>query len=361
MNLGALDYLAKPFSIAEATALAEKALRTRSLEQEVRKLRREVGIQDHTETQRMVGRSAALLEVFKTVGKVAGSNVAVLVTGESGTGKELVAKAIHRASSRSEAPFVAVNGAAIPRELLESELFGHERGAFTGAIAARPGRFREASGGTLFLDEIGDMPLALQAKLLRALQSGEITSVGGRNSEIVDVRVIAATHRDLDLELSEGRFREDLLYRLRVVPIHLPPLRERAQDIRILAQHFVATYSEELCDLPVILADDAAEYLETYSWPGNVRELRNLIQRLVVTCPGRALSPEHLADALGEPPPDADAVALHIPLGSSLRDVEAEFIQQTLQRVTSNRRKAADILGISVRALQYKLKKYDIK
>ena len=238
MKLGALDYLAKPFSIAEAEVLARKALKTRSLEQEVRELRRDAGHPTKSSRQRLVGKNPALVEVFKTVGKIAESNVAVLITGESGTGKELVARAIHQASLRSEAPFIAVNGAAIPRELLESELFGHERGAFTGAVTARPGRFREASGGTLFLDEIGDMPIALQAKLLRVLQSGEVISVGGRAPEIVDVRVIAATHRDLELELSAGRFREDLLYRLRVVPIHLPSLRERSDDVRTLAQHF---------------------------------------------------------------------------------------------------------------------------
>ena len=320
----------------------------------------------------MVGRSAALLEVFKTVGKVAGSNVAVLVTGESGTGKELVAKAIHRASSRSEAPFVAVNGAAIPRELLESELFGHERGAFTGAIAARPGRFREASGGTLFLDEIGDMPLALQAKLLRALQSGEITSVGGRNSEIVDVRVIAATHRDLDLELSEGRFREDLLYRLRVVPIHLPPLRERAQDIRILAQHFVATYGEELCELPVVLADDAAEYLETYSWPGNVRELENAIKRALVMTAGGFLTPEDfsfLVNKQGYASTRADLSslvteqvreALHTPGASDiyhhiLEDIERPLLEATLAHTQGNQLRAAALLGINRNTLRKKI------
>ncbi|MFP8875182.1 MAG: sigma-54 dependent transcriptional regulator [Myxococcota bacterium] len=372
MKLGALDYLVKPFSISEATALAEKALRTRSLEQEVRKLRREVGTQPNTAEQRLVGRSAALLEVFKTVGKVADSNVAVLVTGESGTGKELVAKAIHRASSRSDAPFVAVNGAAIPRELLESELFGHERGAFTGAIAARPGRFREASGGTLFLDEIGDMPLALQAKLLRALQSGEITSVGGRSSEIVDVRVIAATHRDLDVELSEGRFREDLLYRLRVVPIHLPPLRERAKDIRILAQHFVLRYSEELCDLPVILADDAAGYLETYSWPGNVRELENAVKRALVMTAGGFLTPEDFSFLVDKQSYASTRVdlsslvtaqvleALHTPGASDvyhriLENVERPLLEATLAHTQGNQLRAAALLGINRNTLRKKI------
>ena len=195
---------------------------------------------------RLVGRSPELLEIFKTIGRVAGSDVTVLITGESGTGKELVARAIHAASPRAEAPFAAVNTAAIPRDLLESELFGHERGAFTGAVATRTGLFRDASGGTIFLDEIGDMPVELQAKLLRVLQSGELTPIGGRTVTHVDVRILAATHRDLDASVREGRFREDLLYRLRVIPIQIPPLRERREDISLLAEHFTAHYAEEL-------------------------------------------------------------------------------------------------------------------
>ena len=274
MKRGALDYLAKPFSIGEATALAQKALRTRSLQREVAELRREVSrSRGRGPEERMVGKSAALLDVFKTVGRIAASDVSVLITGESGTGKELVARAIHRASPRCDAAMIAVNAAAIPRELLESELFGHERGAFTGAVETRAGRFREASGGTLFLDEIGDMPLSLQAKMLRVLQSGEVTSVGGRFSEQVDVRVVAATHRDLDLEVQAGRFREDLLYRLRVVPIHLPPLRERAEDIPVLAAHFVERYAGEYADAPIVLTEEALHRLMDHLWPGNVREL----------------------------------------------------------------------------------------
>ena len=254
MKRGALDYLVKPFRLAEITALTEKARRTRALEREVRALRREVA-RRAAPGERLVGKSPVLLEIFKTIGKVARSDVPVLITGESGTGKELVARAIHAASGRADGPFVAINAAAIPRELLESELFGHERGAFTGAVEARAGRFREADRGTLFLDEIGDMPLELQAKLLRVLQSGEVTPVGGRRAERVDVRILAATHRDLDAEVRSGRFREDLLYRLRVVPIALPPLRERPEDIPTLAEHFVARYAEELGTGPRWLAD----------------------------------------------------------------------------------------------------------
>jgi two-component system nitrogen regulation response regulator GlnG len=281
MKRGALDYLGTPFGIAEVKALAAKTLRTRELEHEVRALRREVGRLDGRD-HRLVGKSAAMLEIFKTVGRVAARDVSVLITGDSGTGKELVARAIHTASRRCEGPFVAVNAAAIPHELLESELFGHERGAFTGAIAAREGRFREAAGGTLFLDEIGDMPIDLQAKLLRVLQSDEVVPVGGRVPCPIDVRIIAATHRDLEQAVREGRFREDLLYRLRVVPIHLPKLAERREDIRILAEHFLSRYSQELADRDAYLPDETIEFLCEYDWPGNVRELENAIKRVLV-------------------------------------------------------------------------------
>ena len=262
---------------------------------------------------RLVGRSPELLEIFKTVGKIAARDVSVLITGESGTGKELVARAIHAASTRADAPFVAVNTAAIPRELLESELFGHERGAFTGAIAARTGRFREAHRGTLFLDEIGDMPVDLQAKLLRVLQSGEVTPVGARESEQVDVRIIAATHRDLDAAVREGRFREDLLYRLRVVPLHIPPLRERRDDIALLAEHFVARYAEELGTGRRCLAPAALERLEAHDWPGNVRELENSIKRALVLSSGEVLTPEDFAFLVAAPaaePGDGDLLGL---------------------------------------------------
>jgi len=373
MKRGALDYLVKPFSIAEATALAEKALRAQALHQEVRALRREVGRRATPGGDRLVGRSPSLLEVFKTIGKVAGRNVPVLITGESGTGKELVARAIHASSSRADKPFVAVNAAAIPRELLESELFGHERGAFTGAVEARPGRFREASGGTLFLDEIGDMPIELQAKLLRVLQSSEILSVGGRQPVEVDVRIIAATHRDLDLEVREGRFREDLVYRLRVVPIHLPPLRERHEDIRTLAEHFVARYAQELCDENFGIAVETLEHLDRYSWPGNVRELENAIKRALVLASGNVLVPEDFS-FLEEPAKAGEAGATS--LGDLIRSevlaglekpepedlyreilerVERPLIQTVLDRTAGNQIKAAALLGINRNTLRKKI------
>jgi two-component system nitrogen regulation response regulator GlnG len=380
MKRGALDYLVKPFGMDAVQALVAKVLRTRALERELRSLRREVGRRS-VPGDRLVGRSAALLEVFKTIGRVAPSDVAVLVTGESGTGKELVARAIHQASARAEGPFVAVNAAAIPRELLESELFGHERGAFTGAVESRPGRFREARGGTLFLDEIGDMPLELQAKLLRVLQSGEVTSVGGRRPEHVDVRIVAATHRDLDAAVREGRFREDLLYRLRVVPIHTPPLRERPDDIGALAQHFVARYAEELGTGPRLLAPAALERLLAHPWPGNVRELENAVKRALVLSAGEVLAPEAFeflagtgAPAARAAPVEADLETLVLrevdaALGAGTRDlheallrrIERPLLERVLEHTSGNQLRAAALLGINRNTLRKKLTELGIE
>jgi two-component system nitrogen regulation response regulator GlnG len=376
MKRGALDYLVKPFGTAEVLALVEKALRAHSLQSEIRRLRLEVS--GHAAAgERLVARSPALLEVFKTIGRVARSDVAVLITGESGTGKELIASAIHNASGRAERPLVAVNAAAIPRELLESELFGHERGAFTGAIEARPGRFREAHGGTLFLDEIGDMPLELQAKLLRVLQSGEITSVGGRQPERVDVRILAATHRDLETAVSSGRFREDLLYRLRVVPIHVPPLRERPEDVGVLAKHFIRRYAEELTGEPHFLSEAALERLGTYEWPGNVRELENAIKRALVLADSEVLSPGDFAfleegeRAIGRKA-DLEGLltsevktALADPQPSEvyrriLARVERPLLETVLAHTGGNQIKAAALLGINRNTLRKKITDLDI-
>jgi two-component system nitrogen regulation response regulator GlnG len=372
MKLGALDYLSKPFTLAEVEALTEKALRSRALELEVRALRREVGRGLSPGGERMVGRSAALLEAFKTVGKVAGRNVPVLVTGESGTGKELIARAIHAASTRAEGPFIPVNAAAIPRDLLESELFGHEKGSFTGATEARPGRFREASGGTLFLDEIGDMSLDLQAKLLRVLQSGEVTSVGGRTTEDIDVRIVAATNRDLDHAVQDGSFREDLLYRLRVVPVVLPPLRERIDDVRSLAEHFISRYANDLANGPCGTSESAIEQLEAYSWPGNVRELENAIRRALVLSTGGVLTADDF-DFLTESPDaptlaaaledivsqeaksllgDGDAEELY---RSIIDRVERPLLETVLEHTRGNQIRAAALLGINRNTLRKKI------
>ncbi len=371
MKRGALDYLVKPFRLAEITALTEKARRTRALEREVRELRREVA-RRASPGERLVGRSPVLLEIFKTIGKVARSDVPVLITGESGTGKELVARALHAASARAEGPFVALNAAAIPRELLESELFGHERGAFTGAVEARAGRFREADRGTLFLDEIGDMPIELQAKLLRVLQSGELTPVGGRRVERVDVRILAATHRNLDTEVRAGRFREDLLYRLRVVPIELPPLRERPEDIPILAEHFVGRYAEELGTGPRWLADETLRNLSVYPWPGNVRELENAVKRALVLATGDVLGPDDfvfLSAPAGEPSQAMSLEALvadeveaglaaaepHDLYQTVLEKVERPLLETVLEHTGGNQIRAAAILGINRTPLRKKI------
>jgi two-component system nitrogen regulation response regulator GlnG len=370
MKRGALDYLVKPFAVAEVKALAAKAVRARTLEREVHALRREVGRRT-VPGDRLVGRSPALLEIFKTVGKIAARDVSVLITGESGTGKELVARAIHAASARAESPFLAVNTAAIPRELLESELFGHERGAFTGAVTARTGRFREAHRGSLFLDEIGDMPVELQAKLLRVLQSGEVTPVGARESEHVDVRIIAATHRDLDTAVREGRFREDLLYRLRVVPLHIPPLRERREDIPLLADHFVARYAEELGTGHRMLAPAALERLEAHGWPGNVRELENSIKRALVLSSSEVLSPDDFAFLVAPQTAGAGgadlgslverevAAALEAKSGDVYRNilerVEKPLLEAVLAHTDGNQIRAAAILGINRNTLRKKI------
>ena len=373
MKMGALDYLIKPFSLAQVVGLAERTQKIRSLQNEVDKLRRESGHELTPAGQRLIGSSPSMLDIFKTVGKVAVRNVPVLILGESGTGKELVARAIHSASTRAERPFVAVNAAAIPGELLESELFGHERGAFTGAVAPRLGRFREASGGTLFLDEIGDMPIALQAKLLRALQSGEVTPVGGRDPIHVDVRVVTATHRNLDEAVETGEFREDLLYRLRVVPIEVPALRERKDDIRILAEHFVRRYAEELTELEMTMSDPAVSALESYAWPGNVRELENAIKRALVLASTAILGPEDFdfltqgRSTEGNTGQNLDAL-IQAQVASALDQentgelhsqilaaVEKPLVATVLEHTDGNQIRAAALLGINRNTLRKKI------
>ena len=371
MKRGALDYLVKPFGIDEVKALVGKAMRTRALEREVQQLRREVGRQA-LPGQRLVGVSPAMLDLFKTIGRLAARDISVLITGESGTGKELVARAIHAASPRSERAFVAVNTAAVPRELLESELFGHERGAFTGAVESRPGRFREAQGGTLFLDEIGDMPVDVQAKLLRVLQNGEVTPVGGNQAVAVDVRIVAATHRDLDVAVAESSFREDLLYRLRVVPIQVPKLADRGEDVRMLAEHFVSRYAEELSDGNPFLTEETIDFLAEYQWPGNVRELENAIKRALVLSSGDVLQVEDFAFLLGEArpaEPGSDLTRLveadvHEALGQPesgdiyrnvLERVERPLLASVLGHTDGNQIRAAALLGINRNTLRKKI------
>jgi len=372
MKRGAIDYLAKPFGIAEVKALTRKTLQNRALRQEVLALRREVNRQT-VPGGRLIGRSAALLEVFKDIGRVAPRDVSVLITGESGTGKELVARAIHAASPRADAPFIAVNTAAVPHDLLESELFGHERGAFTGAVEARIGRFREAEGGTLFLDEIGDMPIDLQSKLLRVLQNAEVASVGGRGPEPVNVRIIAATHRDLSAAVAEKEFREDLLYRLDVVPIRLPALRDRPEDIPLLAEHFADRYAVELADEPRFIARSALDRLCAHTWPGNVRELENAVKRALVLSSSEVLSPDDFS-FLRAPKPGSLEAASGFPdlvmreVASALQEdepndiykrllelVERPLIEAVLAHTGGNQIRAAALLGINRNTLRKKI------
>ncbi|WP_205761788.1 sigma-54-dependent transcriptional regulator [Longimicrobium terrae] len=310
----------------------------------------------------LVGSSPALVAVFKTVGRVAGSDATVLVTGESGTGKELVARALHAASGRSAGPFIAVNCAAIPEDLLESELFGHERGAFTGAIARKVGRFERANGGTLFLDEIGDMSLVLQAKILRALQEREIERLGGEARIRLDVRVVAATHRNLPSLIASGDFREDLFYRLAVVALHLPALRERTGDVRALALHYAARFAAEHARELRGITDGAMRGLETHAWPGNVRELRNVLERAVLLSPGDVLQVDHLQLSPAAARDDGvvdGAEALHgYSPHMTMAQVEALHIGRVLRQVDRHFGRAAEILDmhrntVSRKAIEY--------
>jgi two-component system nitrogen regulation response regulator GlnG len=371
MRRGAFEYLVKPFGIADVKALADKALRTHQLRDEVRALRREVSGR-LASGDRIVGKNAAMLEIFKTIGRVAGRDVSVLITGESGTGKELVARAIHAASPRSAGAFVPVNTAAIPRDLLESELFGHERGAFTGAMAARVGRFSEASGGTLFLDEIGDMPADLQAKLLRVLQDQVVTPVGATRAEQVDVRIIAATHRDLDALVSSGSFREDLLYRLRVMPIHLPALRERSEDVAVLVEHFIARYAGELAGGARFLTDSTVAFLSRHPWPGNVRELENAVKRALVLSTGEVLTRDDFAFLESDPSEPGAAHSLRRLVERDVQNaienretgeiyrawlerVERPLLETVLSHTDGNQVRAAALLGINRNTLRKKI------
>jgi two-component system nitrogen regulation response regulator GlnG len=288
---GAFEYLPKPFDVDEAVELAQRAIE--KAKSAVQKLNTEAA--SNTE---IIGAASSMQEVFRAIGRLSRSNITVLINGESGTGKELVAQALHRHSPRADKPFIALNTAAIPRDLLESELFGHEKGAFTGAQSARQGRFEQADGGTLFLDEIGDMPAELQTRLLRVLQDGTFYRVGGHNPIKVDVRIIAATHQDLEQRVADGRFREDLFHRLNVIRIHVPPLRERTEDIPLLANHFLNEAASELNVENKRLSRETEDFLSHFSWPGNVRQLQNVCRWLTVMSPGQVINIEDLPPEL---------------------------------------------------------------
>ncbi|MCS3748532.1 two-component system NtrC family response regulator [Xanthomonas arboricola] len=353
MTLGAFDHLVKPVGRADIVDVVERALLSRADAATA-----EPPIPLPEEDDALVGHSPAMRTVHKRIGLAAASELPVLITGETGTGKELAARALHRASARAEAAFVAVNCAAIPLELMESELFGHRKGAFSGATSDRIGLIREADGGTLFLDEIGDMPLPMQAKLLRFLQEGEVTPLGGRGAQKVDVRVLAATHRDLAAWVAAGQFRSDLRYRLNVVPIELPPLRERGQDIVLLAQYFLRTGPGGARTL----SPAAQARVLAYPWPGNVRELRNVMQRSQVLVRGHSIEADDLDEALGEmAPPQAMPAAAEMQLPEAVARLEKQMIQDALVHSGGNRAEAARRLGIHRQLLYRKLDDYGLQ
>ncbi len=352
VKLGAHDYITKPFTMDALLLAVEKALEERGLREEVVRLRREVA--RPYQFDNIIGRSPQMHEVFDLIRRLAASAANVLITGESGTGKELVARAMHFHSPRSKRPFVAVNCAAIPDALLESELFGYKRGAFTDARSDRMGMFVEADGGTLFLDEIGDLSPTLQAKLLRALAEREIRPLGAARPEKVDVRVLSATHRDLLQRMREGTFREDLFYRLNVIQIHLPPLRDRQEDILPLAEHFLRQAAERSGKRIGTIGQAAAKIILSHPWPGNVRELENVIERAVALAETPHISPEDLPQSVREKKP-VDLLSAALLRGMTLSDLEREYIGRVMQAEGGNKTRAAQRLGLDRKTLYRKL------
>jgi DNA-binding NtrC family response regulator len=353
MRQGAADYLTKPLNTDELLVILERALERTKLRKEASELRSR--LDEKYSFENIVGSSPEMQNVFKSIAQIAPSRATVLLSGESGTGKELVAAAIHHRSPRASGPFVRLHCAALAETLLESELFGHERGAYTGAERKREGRFEQANGGTLFLDEIGEISLATQVKLLRVLQEREFERVGGNQTIRVDVRVIAATNRNLKEMVAAGKFREDLYYRLNVINLTLPSLRQRPSDIPALAMHFLKRYAEENGKNVRAISDAALTLLANQSWPGNVRELENVIERAVVVAEGEAIETSHL-------PPEFAASSRRsgAPLipGSTMDEIERYAILKTLESVAGSTSRAAEVLGISVRKIQYKLQEY---
>jgi two-component system response regulator AtoC len=367
MRRGAYDYLTKPFDLDEVTLTLRRALRQRALAAEVRQLKGEVAARPEpagTEAEpELIGTSAAIREVFKAIGRAAATDEPVLIVGESGTGKELVASALHRHSRRSSAPFVRVNCGALPEGLIESELFGHERGAFTGADRTHPGRFERAGSGMIFLDEVGELPASAQAKLLRVLQQREFERVGGTETLRTNARVVSATHRDLPREVAEGRFREDLYYRLNVVRIAIPPLRDRPEDIAPLAEQVLRRLERKYGWAGLSLAPETRAVVEASPWPGNVRQLENALARAAIAARGRAILPEHIeAEPQATDPnlPAAGDPIEELPLRALLAEVERRAIRRAFLACHGNRTKTAERLGISRRQLFDKIREYDL-
>jgi putative PEP-CTERM system response regulator len=360
MRMGAFDFLTKPFDTDHLSVIIKRALENRRLVAENTILREEIA--NSLGMKQIIGNSDQIKESMDLVQKVSPSDTTVLLLGESGTGKELFARAIHRLSNRSKGAFVAINCAAIPRELLENELFGSEKGAFTGAVGRKIGKFEVANGGTLFLDEIGDMEMSLQAKLLRVLQEKNFERLGGTKVIETDVRIVVASNIDLKEAATKGVFREDLFYRLSVFPITLPPLRDRRSDITLLANYFIEKYCTEMNKKIKKLSSDAENLLGKYHWPGNVRELENTIERAIILCSGKTITPEHLAIRL----PSANDIRLRE--GAGLKEVAAHaqaqaekgLIKRVLSQTNGNKRKAAEILKVDYTTLFEKLKKYGL-
>ncbi len=374
MKSGAFDFVTKPFEQAEIQSIVAKALRTAELDSGAGRAASKDD--DEHGAYGMIGRSANMKAVFEMIGKVASTPSTVLITGESGTGKELVARALHERSVRSAKPFIKINCAAIPDTLVESELFGHERGAFTGAVSAKPGRFELANGGTLFLDEVGEVPLEMQVKLLRVLQEGEFERVGGVRTLKVDTRLVAATNTDLDKAIAAGRFREDLFYRLNVVPIRLPPLRERRDDIPLLVNHFLRHFNARLGKSVRHATPEALARLTTFRWPGNIRQLENVLERTLLFCEGDEIGLGDLPAELSTPAAAAEAAQIAsatavgaLPEGTGLKDVirettegvERQLIQQALEQTGGNVTQAAKMLQISRKSMQIKMKELGLR
>jgi DNA-binding NtrC family response regulator len=355
LRKGAYDYVTKPFVNDDLLKTIENAATQRQLFHENRLLKRE--LQKQYNFSEIVGKSDKLQHVFDLVNKVAGTNANVLISGESGTGKELIARSVHFNSSRSEKPFLAVNCGALPESLLESELFGHTKGSFTGAFADKKGLFRSVAGGTLFLDEVGEMPQTLQVKLLRALQEHEVTPVGSSATQKFDARIIAATNRNLEFEVAEGRFREDLFYRLNVIEIVMPPLRERREDIPLLVKHFIAKASQTQHSQSKTVTKDAMKAIGSYDWPGNVRELENAVERAIILAGDEIrlddLPPKVRSNTAGYETNDTNGFR------QTLDDMEKRYILEILKAVDEDKTKAANILGIDLSTLYRKLKRYE--
>ena len=363
MKLGAYDYVTKPFKMDELRLTIANALERKRLQEEnlalKRQLRKERGFDN------FIGRSRPMLDVFETIRKTADSGSTVMITGESGTGKELVAQALHNESSRRNGPFISVNCGAVPETLMESELFGHVKGAFTGAVASTEGLFAAADNGTLFLDEITEIPQSVQVKLLRAIQEREIRRVGDTRDRRVDVRLVAASNRDVAKAVSESVLREDLFYRLNVIPIHLPPLRERSEDISLLVAHFIRNIAKEVGKDVASVTPDAMTALERYRWPGNIRELQNVIERAIVLGSGNVLDVDALPPNVRTPTELSEQEVAIPPSGfdleAALARLEHRYIRLALDRTGGVQTRAAELLGVSFRQFRYKLQKHNLK